>query len=139
MAYPLQMITLTSAATLKQDNHAETIVVMNSTTGFTITMPAATATGNKYKFVQNLTIGSGTQIIAALGTDILMGTIAIATDVAGVTCPTTATSDKISMGGSTDGGVLGSTITLTDVASGKWLVEGSLVSTGAEATPFSAT
>jgi hypothetical protein len=139
MAYPLQMITLTSATTLKQDNHAETIVVMNSTTGFTITMPAATATGNKYKFVQNLTIGSGTQIIAALGTDILMGTIAIATDVAGVTCPTTATSDKISMGGSTDGGVLGSTITLTDVASGKWLVEGSLVSTGAEATPFSAT
>jgi hypothetical protein len=139
MAYPLQMITLTSAATLKQDNHAETIVVMNSTTGFTITMPAATATGNKYKFVQNLTIGSGTQIIAALGTDILMGAIAIATDVAGVTCPTTATSDKISMGGSTDGGVLGSTITLTDVASGKWLVEGSLVSTGAEATPFSAT
>jgi hypothetical protein len=139
MAYPLQMITLTSAATLKQDNHAETIVVMNSTTGFTITMPAATATGNKYKFVQNLTIGSGTQIIAALGTDILMGAIAIATDIAGVTVPTTATSDKISMGGSTDGGVLGSTITLTDVASGKWLVEGSLVSTGAEATPFSAT
>jgi hypothetical protein len=139
MAYPLQMITLTSAATLKQDNHAETIVVMNSTTGFTITMPAATATGNKYKFVQNLTIGSGTQIIAALGTDLLMGAIAIATDIAGVTVPTTATSDKISMGGSTDGGVLGSTITLTDVASGKWLVEGSLVSTGAEATPFSAT
>jgi hypothetical protein len=139
MAYPLQMITLTSAATLKQDNHAETIVVMNSTTGFTITMPAATATGNKYKFVQNLTIGSGTQIIAALGTDILMGSIAIATDIAGVTCPTTATSDKITFDGSTTGGLLGSTITLTDVASGKWLVEGSLVSTGAEATPFSAT
>jgi hypothetical protein len=139
MAYPLQMITLTSATTLKQDNHAETIVVMNSTTGFTITMPAATATGNKYKFVQNLTVGSGSQVIAALGTDVLMGAIAIATDVAGVTVPTTATSDKITFDGSTTGGLLGSTITLTDVASGKWLVEGSLVSTGAEATPFSAT
>jgi len=139
MAYPLQMITLTTAATLTQDNHAETIVVMNSTTGFTITMPAATATGNKYKFVQNVTVGSGSQVIAALGTDILMGAIAIATDIAGVTCPTTATSDKITMDGATVGGVLGSTITLTDVASGKWLVEGSLVSTGAEATPFSAT
>lgn len=139
MAYPMQSITLTTTATLTQNNHAETLIIGNSTTGFTITLPAASGTGNRYKYVQNVTIGSGSMVLAAAGTDVLMGSIALATDIAGVTVPTTATSDKISMSGSTTGGVLGSTVTFTDVASGKWLVEGSLVSTGAEATPFSET
>lgn len=139
MAYPMQSITLTTTATLNADTHAETLVIINSTTGFTITMPAASGSGNRYKFVQNLTVGSGAQVIAAAGSDVLMGAVIVATDIAGVTCPTTATSDYITMNGSTTGGVLGSTVTLTDVASGKWLVEGALVSTGSEATPFAAT
>lgn len=47
-------------------------------------------------------------------------------------------SDTITMSGSTTGGVRGSMVELQDVASGIWMVRGSLVSTGAEATPFSA-
>jgi hypothetical protein len=42
------------------------------------------------------------------------------------------------MSGSTTGGVRGSLVELQDVASGIWMVRGSLVSTGSEATPFSA-
>jgi hypothetical protein len=139
MAYPMQSIALTTTATLNQDTHAETLIVINSTTGFTITMPAATGTGARYRFVQAVTVGSGTQVIAAAGTDVLMGTVAIATDIAGVTVPTTASSDKISFSGSTTGGLLGTYVELTDVASGKWLITGTLVSSGAEATPFSET
>ena len=56
----------------------------------------------------------------------------------GITCPTAADSDTITMSGSTTGGVRGSMVELQDVASGIWMVRGSLVSTGAEATPFSA-
>jgi hypothetical protein len=42
------------------------------------------------------------------------------------------------MNGSTTGGLLGSRVVLTDVASTKWAVSGGLISTGTEATPFSA-
>jgi hypothetical protein len=65
--------------------------------------------------------------------------VAIATDIAGVTCPTTATSDKITMNGSTSGGLAGSFLRLVDAKAGQWMVTGTLVSSGAEATPFSAT
>jgi hypothetical protein len=139
MAYPMQIITTSSATTLSPERHGETLVVMASTTGFTVTMPSATGSGDRYRVAVSITVSSGNHVIAAAGTDVMMGAVMVATDIAGVTCPTTATSDKITMSGSTTGGVLGSYVDLQDVASGKWLVTGSLVSTGAEATPFSET
>ena len=42
------------------------------------------------------------------------------------------------MSGSTTGGVKGSWVKVTDVTSGIWMLEGFLISTGSEATPFSA-
>jgi hypothetical protein len=42
------------------------------------------------------------------------------------------------MNGSTTGGVIGSRVEFQDIATGIWSVRGALVSTGAEATPFSA-
>jgi hypothetical protein len=74
----------------------------------------------------------------AAGTNVMQGVLSIATDVAGVTCPTASDTDTITMSGSTTGGVRGSMVELQDVASGIWMVRGSLVSTGSEATPFSA-
>ncbi len=68
----------------------------------------------------------------------MQGAIGMSTDAAGVTIPTASTSDTITLNGSTTGGVKGSHVELQDVASGVWRVSGFLVSTGAEATPFSA-
>jgi hypothetical protein len=62
----------------------------------------------------------------------------VASDVAGVNCPTTSTSDTITMNGSTTGGILGSRVVVTDAAANKWAVSGALVSSGTEATPVSA-
>lgn len=137
----LGVITVTdSAVTVSADGYAGRTIVLDRAAGIAVTLPAATGSGYSYEFVVGTTISSNsTTIKVASASDVMMGAVAVATDIAGVTCPTTSTSDTITMNGSTTGGVLGSRVVLQDVASGKWQVSGELVSTGAEATPFSAT
>jgi hypothetical protein len=135
----LGVITITAATTLDDDAYAGRTINLNSATGRIVTLPAATGSGATYTIFVGTTVSSGSHVIAAAGTDIIQGVVSIATDAAGVTCPTAADTDKITMNGGTTGGVRGSLVELQDVASGVWMVRGSLVSTGAEATPFSAT
>jgi hypothetical protein len=141
MPYPIQSLSVTSSTlTLDRDIHANgPLIVLDRAAGVTVTLPASAGTGDMYEIAVGTTVTSNSYIIAvANSSDVMLGAIAIATDIAGVTCPTTSTSDTITMSGSTTGGVLGSYIKLVDIATNKWLVSGSLVSTGAEATPFSA-
>lgn len=133
-----QPISLTASATLGA-SHAGTTVTLNAAAGLTATLPAATGTGRVYKIVVGTTVTSNSYVVqVASASDIIQGAIGVSTDAAGVVIPTASTSDTITMNGSTTGGVKGSTIILTDVASGVWAVGGALVSTGVEATPFSA-
>ena len=135
----LGVITITAATTLDDDAYAGRTINLNSTTGRIVTLPAATGSGATYTIVVGATVSSGSHVIrVASSSDIMQGVLSIATDIAGVTCPTTSTSDTITMSGSTTGGVAGSRVELQDIASGVWAVSGSLVSTGVEATPFSA-
>lgn len=137
MAYELQPITVTTATTLKRETHEGVIVNLESTTGRAITLPASTGKGDVYRIYLTASVSSGSHTVVANGTDIIQGTVAIATDIAGVTCPTTAITDTITLNGGTTGGILGSYLELRDVKAGQWMVTGTLVSTGAEATPFS--
>ncbi len=134
-----QPVTLSAATSLKRNVHANTVILLDSTTGRTLTLPASAGKGDTYEVVIPTTVTSGNHVIAALGTDIIQGVLSIATDIAGVTCPTTATSDKITLNGTTTGGIKGSYIKLVDAASGVWIVSGSVVSSSTEATPFSET
>ncbi len=53
---------------------------------------------------------------------------------------TAATSDTITLNGTTTGGVsIGDFIQLWDVAAAQWAVNGTVTGSGIEATPFSAT
>jgi len=140
MSYPMQVITYTTTPlTLSEERHGDAVIVAAKSTGWVYTLPAATGSGATFRIYVGTTIASSTGIISAAGTDIIQGAVAIASDVAGVTCPTTAITDLISMNGGTTGGVLGSYLELRDVKSGTWMVTGTLVSAGAEATPFSGT
>lgn len=134
----LGVIAVTAAATLSDDAYAGRTINLNSTTGRTITLPAATGSGAAYTIFVGATVSSGSHVVAAAGTDVIQGVVAIATDIAGVSVPTASDTDTITLNGSTTGGVRGSWLELQDVASGIWSVKGGLVSTGAEATPFSA-
>jgi hypothetical protein len=135
----LGVIEITASTTLDDDAYAGRTIVLNSTTGRTITLPTATGSGATYTIFVGTTVSSGSHVIrVAAGTNVIQGAVVIATDIAGVTVPTAPESDNIAMNGSTTGGVRGSVVELQDVASGIWMVRGSLVSTGVEATPFSA-
>ena len=132
-------LVVTASTTLRADTHAGAVTRVNAAAGATLTLPASAGTGDIYTIEIGTTVTSNNAIIqVANATDVMEGAVAVATDIAGVTCPTTATSDTITMNGSTKGGVLGSHVVLQDVAAGFWKVSGALVSTGTEATPFSA-
>lgn len=135
----LAPIAVTASTTLSRDVHAGTTVVVNAAAGATITLPASTGKGDEYTVFVGTTVTSNSLVIrVANSTDIMQGVLSVASDIAGVTCPTTSTSDTITMSGTTTGGIKGSYVVLTDVASGVWEVSGALVSSGTEATPFSA-
>jgi hypothetical protein len=61
-----------------------------------------------------------------------------ATPVTGVWV-TAADTDTITLNGGSQGGLIGDTIRLVDIATNQWVVHGTLKQSGTEATPFSAT
>jgi hypothetical protein len=133
----LQPIVLTTTTTVDRDSHLETVLVLDRAGGFVTTLPASTGKGDIYKFYVKTTV-TADMTIAALTTDIIQGAIIVGTAATAGTMAATATSDKLTMNGSTTGGLLGSYVEFTDVVSGAWVVRGALVSTGAAATPFAA-
>jgi hypothetical protein len=128
--------------------HAGKLVTLNRALGVAVTLPAATGTGNVYKFMVNTTASGGSYTIAvASGADFMRGLAFQFSDNAaqaaiawGTTNTGTAAteSDTITMDGSTKGGIIGDYIELTDVATTTFLVRMFTKATGTEATPFSA-
>lgn len=136
-----QPIALTAATTLTKKAHGNAVIVWNSTTGAALTLPASSGDGTKFEVVMNKLIGSGTfKLQVANATDVMAG-IAVTVDGdgdSGNAWATSATSDTISMDGSTQGGKVGDRITAIDMASGFWQVNVWSNESGIEATPFSA-
>jgi hypothetical protein len=125
--------------TLTEKEHAGRLLIFNAATARTITLPTPTGKGAKYRFFVNVTVSGGSHVIQVpSAAEVIQGALSVTTDAAGVTIPTTSTSDTITLSGSTTGGVRGSYIEIEDVSTSAFRVSGALVSTGAEATPFSA-
>lgn len=140
MAVEFQPITITASATVNKDTHEGNITRLSAAAGLTVTLPASSGKGDVYKFFVLTTVTSNGYIIkVANATDIFAGGVSVSTDAGGVTILAGTTDDTLTMNGSTTGGLIGSHVEFTDVAAGFWQVRGFLVSTGAEATPFSAT
>lgn len=134
----LKPVTATASLSLTKADHAGTVVNLSAAAGMTVTLPAATGTGAVYEMFVVTTVTSNAYVIQVTTTDILQGVVHLTTDISGTSMPTAATTDTITMNGSTTGGVKGSWVKVTDAASGIWKLEGGLVCTGTEATPFSA-
>lgn len=137
----LTPIALASDITV-DDRHAETLLVLNSASGLTVTLPAASGSGRKFTFLVGTTVTSNNDIIqVANSTDVMAGQCNMASDDASDVTKafeTTSTSDTITMNGSTKAGIKGDYIILTDAASGLWQVQMFCQGTDTEATPFSA-
>jgi hypothetical protein len=131
----------TASATLARTD-ADTILSVNAAAGLTLTLPAATGTGDKYFIFVGTTVTSNSVVVkVANSTDIMSG-LALAAADAGATVnawETGASDDTITFNGTTTGGVKGDYIELIDVASGIWVTQVRGSATGTEATCFSAT
>ena len=138
--------TLATATTCTPAIHAGCTNLLGEVGGnasLTVTLPAATGTGHKYKFVVSV-VNTSNYVIQVVGDDIMQGHIvtdstsdAAAAEV--INWKTASDSDTMTFNATTTGGVqIGDWIELTDVASNTWMVYGYTTTSGSEATPFSA-
>lgn len=121
--------------------HDGKIVVFNRAAGVTATLPAATGSGAVFRFTTGTAVTSNSyKIQVADNTDVMSGSLYVTDQAAGTGTEfsTTTTSDTITMNGSTTGGLAGGILTLVDVATNLYAVQGNIIATGVEATPFSA-
>jgi len=123
--------------------HAGRIIGLNKADGITATLPAATGSGARFRFVVVASASGGSYIIKVADASDLMDGIIYAADDTGTPAPLVwvagATADTITLDGSTQGGLIGDEIELIDIAANQWMVRGFVKQSGSEATPFSAT
>lgn len=123
---------------LTEWEHSGKVVTLDLAAGQAGTLPAATGSGAKFTlFVATTYTGSAT-VKVANASDTMAGS-AIIDGTTSTMFQTAATSDTITMNGSTTGGLLGTQIVLEDVAANVWKVSMLGNGSGTEATPFSAT
>jgi hypothetical protein len=126
--------------------HAGRILLLGEVGGnadVVLTLPDATGSGNVYEFIVTVTMASNTyKIICPDGDNTITGQIQYLDEdgTSAASFPTVAASDTITLNGGTQGGLVGDTVTLIDIAADKWMVKGLMrVAAGADpATPFSA-
>lgn len=129
--------------TVTEALHDSKTVLLNRAGGIAITLPAATASGMRLRFVVGTVSTTGYVISSVAGTDLMEGIIigASTTDSATDAARTWlsgATDDTITLNGTTTGGAaVGDWIELEDLSATGWYVRGMVTQSGTEATPFS--
>lgn len=118
------------------------VVNLDTAGGSAVTLPAATGSGVKFKFLVTVLATSAAHVISAVGTDVMIGVVSgarIDSGNAELGFAAQSTSNTITLNRTTTGSVSkGEWIEVEDVASGIWEVTGHLTATGAAfATPFS--
>ena len=135
------LVSVTADVTLTSASNAGRTMVLDVASGATVTLPAASGTGNIYKFFVKTTVTSNNYVIQVANANDTMAGVAIVandSDNSASIFETAATSDTITLNGTTTGGILGGTVEIQDVASNVFSVVARGAATGSEATPFSA-
>jgi hypothetical protein len=134
-----------STAITELAHDGKTILMSGAGAARTFTLPAATASGARFRFVVGEVNTSNYVIKSVVGTDLMEGIIigASTTDSATDAARTWlsgATDDTITLNGTTTGGAaIGDWIEVEDLSATGWYVRGMVTQSGAEATPFSDT
>ena len=139
--------TFTATDSVTEAEHAGRTLLLGEVGGnanVVLTMPDATGSGNVYEFIVSVAMGGSTtyKIQAPDANNTFSGQIMyLDEDGTAVTSfPTVAATDTITLNSGTQGGLVGDTVTLIDIAADKYAVKGQMrVSAGANpATPFTA-
>ena len=140
------LITLVATGAVTAATHAGRTLLLGEVGGnaaCAITLPAATGTGNVYRFIVSV-VNTSNYVIKVVGDDIMQGHIVTDSTSDGaaaevINWKTAGDSDTITLNATTTGGVqIGDWVELIDILSDTWMVYGYTTTSGAEATPFSA-
>ena len=135
-----------ASASVTERDHAGKTVFLSIAGAQTLTLPNATGTGNKYRFVCGVTATGDKVFQVGRSADYMNGVALVANDTDGSASlfetPNTGTlateADTITLNGTTTGGYVGACVELEDVAANRWWVRVTGAASGTEATPFSA-
>lgn len=137
-----------SAITLSKAAHDGKTIALDTLTGSTVTLPAATGSMAKFKFLVTIVPTSNSHVVkVANASDFMIGTIAGVSDdpatvkgwIAANSGTVSTNSDTVTLNRSTTGGVSkGEWIEVQDIGANTWSITGMISQTGTEATPFSA-
>jgi hypothetical protein len=134
--------TTATSLTITQALHGNRVVTLSSAVPIAVVLPQATGTGTRYGFVMQVAAtGTSSTISVANSTDVMQGVFqAPATGTAAnMGKATTATSDRMSLNGTTTGGAAGSYYEFCDVKTGFFQITYAVdTSVSFTTTPFSA-
>ena len=132
-----------AALTLTYAAHDGKTILLDTAAGTTITLPASTGGGGRFRFQVSVTATTNNHIIkVANASDIIQGVIfALGDDATSLQgWEAGATADTITFNRTTTGtAAVGHFVEIEDVLLNKFAVHGLIAQSGAEATPFSAT
>lgn len=132
-----------TAATLAvaEATHEGKTVTLNKVDGQTMTMPAATGGGARYRFVIGTTSTSNAYVFSPTGNNTIKGVAVLgdSTDGTAHIWATAAGNNTLTLGGTDNatGGIEGTVIIYEDIAADVWLVTVIGDAGGTEASPFS--
>lgn len=143
-----RVVTLVATTAITVADHEGKTCVLADVGGdtlVTLTLPAATASGARFRFVVGVVNTSSYVFKSVVGTDLMEGVIigASTTDSATDAARTWlsgASDDTVTLNGTTMGGAaIGDWIEFEDISATGWAVRGMVTQSGSEATPFSNT
>lgn len=132
----------TALAVTEADHDSKIIKLDHTAAASTCTLPAATGSGARFKFIVTA-VNTNNHLIKVVGDDVMKGVVvSLDNDSNAATAyAASGTDDTITLNGTTTGGQIGDWIELVDIAADTWAVSGAvLVPAGSNvADMFSAT
>lgn len=128
----------TAASFTVDSTYAGTVNILNRAAGQAITLPAATGSGLTVRFLVGTTITSNTSTIILPAATVFRGFCTQFADGGDTSnAYEAAGTNRVTMDGSTRGGIIGDSIEVIDMAAGVWFIRILQSATGTEASPFS--
>jgi len=117
-----------SSLSVTEASHDGKTILLDTASGTTITLPAATGSGAKFRFVVSVKATSNQHRINVTGDDAFYGSYNILDmdAAAQAAYAAGADADQFNMNGTTTGGLVGDWVEVQDIAADKWQIMGQL-------------
>jgi len=124
-----QVVSLTATASITQTAHEGRVLIVTGTAAAAYTLPEATGSGDRYKFIMGQVNTNGTTFVAADTTNCSyhgkINNLDVDSNAATAYFTVTAGgTDTVTFDGTTKGGQIGDFVEFVDIATDQWAVSG---------------